>query len=90
MYKRACLSTRLRGSAINSFFGTISKQLNVATMEKVVPTDTSSVILLNDGVKMPLFGLGTWRASNGGETERAVLHALKNGYRLIDTAALYG
>ncbi len=47
-------------------------------------------ITLNNGVKIPIFGLGTYKAKSGGETERAVLSALEVGYRHIDTAAIYG
>jgi len=38
---------------------------------------------------MPLFGLGTYQA-HGREVEQAVRNALDEGYRLIDTAAMYG
>ena len=51
--------------------------------------DLQTRITLNNGVKMPLFGLGTWAAS-GSEGRRAVLWALEAGYRLIDTASSYG
>ncbi len=47
-------------------------------------------VTLNNGVKMPLLGLGTWKMSDGEETETAVRTALEMGYRLIDTAKLYG
>ncbi len=46
-------------------------------------------VTLNNGVGMPLFGLGTWDA-NGRAGRQAVLWALEAGYRLIDTAAEYG
>ena len=49
----------------------------------------TSTVVLNDGKKMPVFGLGVYEAQANGETEQAVLWALKHGYRLIDTAALY-
>jgi diketogulonate reductase-like aldo/keto reductase len=52
-------------------------------------TIESSVELAN-GVRMPRFGLGVWRSEPGEETERAVAAALRHGYRLVDTAALYG
>ncbi|HYS73001.1 MAG TPA: aldo/keto reductase [Thermoplasmata archaeon] len=39
---------------------------------------------------MPVLGLGVWRAASGKETQRAVATALDVGYRLIDTAKLYG
>ena len=38
---------------------------------------------------MPSLGLGVWRVSPGRETETAVGHALRVGYRLVDTAKLY-
>ncbi|HDR1859254.1 aldo/keto reductase [Pasteurella multocida] len=44
---------------------------------------------LNNGVKMPMVGFGVFQVSDD-ETEKAVLTALKNGYCLIDTAAIYG
>lgn len=47
-------------------------------------------ITLHNGVKMPQFGLGVWQAEEGEEVERAVSTALTSGYRLIDTAAVYG
>jgi diketogulonate reductase-like aldo/keto reductase len=44
---------------------------------------------LNDGHEMPMFGLGVWQASSR-ETLDAVGKALALGYRLVDTAKLYG
>lgn len=49
-----------------------------------------SRVALNDGAKMPVLGLGVWQASPGKETRKAVATALEVGYRLIDTAKLYG
>jgi methylglyoxal/glyoxal reductase len=46
-------------------------------------------ITLNNGVKMPMVGLGTYLSKDGNETYEAVLNALEAGYRLIDTAAFY-
>ena len=57
----------------------MSKHLNI-----------NSRIILHDGNRMPLFGLGVWAAQSGQETYDAVLYALKTGYRHIDTAAMYG
>ncbi len=44
---------------------------------------------LNNGVKMPWFGLGVWKSKSGEETENAVKWALEAGYIHVDTAALY-
>jgi diketogulonate reductase-like aldo/keto reductase len=49
-----------------------------------------STVKLNNGVEMPLFGLGVWQIPSGAPTQRAVTHALQAGYRLIDTAKFYG
>ena len=47
-------------------------------------------IVLNDDNVIPQLGLGVWQAKDGEEVKQAVLSALKAGYRLIDTAAIYG
>ena len=57
---------------------------------QIVGEGLQSTLLLNDGNKMPMFGLGVFEAKPGDETENAVIVALKNGYRMIDTAAYYG
>lgn len=44
--------------------------------------------VLNNGVKMPMAGIGTFLLTPD-EAESAVAHALKDGYRLIDTANAY-
>lgn len=44
---------------------------------------------LNNGVSIPVLGFGTWKAENGEVAYQAVLEALKDGYRHIDTAAIY-
>ncbi|OOF54345.1 2,5-diketo-D-gluconic acid reductase [Rodentibacter genomosp. 2] len=43
---------------------------------------------LNNGIEMPMVGFGVFQVSDD-ETEKAVLTALKAGYRLLDTAAVY-
>jgi len=50
----------------------------------------SSAVTLNNGVRMPMLGLGTWQSARGETVRRAVRAALDAGYRLIDTAAAYG
>jgi len=49
-----------------------------------------SIVKLNNGVEMPLYGLGVWQIPMGPATHRAVTTALQTGYRLIDTAKFYG
>ncbi len=51
--------------------------------------DLASRIKLNNGVEVPILGLGTYLTPPGSITENAVLAALNAGYRHIDTAALY-
>jgi diketogulonate reductase-like aldo/keto reductase len=50
---------------------------------------TTPTIRLNNGVEIPQLGYGVFKVPND-ETETAVLTALDAGYRLIDTAAIYG
>ena len=45
--------------------------------------------MLANGVKMPYFGLGVWRANDEAELINAMHCAFSNGYRLIDTANVY-
>lgn len=44
---------------------------------------------LHNGVKMPWFGLGVFKVEEGPELVNAVKTAIKQGYRSIDTAAIY-
>ncbi|NLA58161.1 MAG: aldo/keto reductase [Firmicutes bacterium] len=45
---------------------------------------------LNNGVRMPILGYGTFQITDEQECERCVLDAIEIGYRLIDTAQAYG
>ncbi|WEV37043.1 aldo/keto reductase [Lactobacillus sp. ESL0677] len=45
---------------------------------------------LNNGVKIPAVGFGTWQTPDGEVAQNAVMTAINAGYRLIDTAAAYG
>ena len=47
-------------------------------------------VRIADGVDMPRFGLGLYKARAGEEVYRAVRFALDSGYRHIDTATFYG
>ena len=44
---------------------------------------------LSNGMEMPMLGLGTF-LTQGEECENSVCTAIRNGYRLIDTAEAYG
>jgi diketogulonate reductase-like aldo/keto reductase len=49
-----------------------------------------SYVVLHNQVRMPQLGLGVWKAQSGDQTYNNVRCALEAGYRLIDTASLYG
>ena len=51
-------------------------------------TGNPPLITLNNGVKMPAFGLGVFLSSPE-QTASAAEFAIAKGYRLIDTAAAY-
>ncbi|KRN09235.1 aldo/keto reductase [Liquorilactobacillus mali] len=45
---------------------------------------------LNNGIKIPIVGFGTWQTPDGAIAKVAVKSALSSGYRHIDTAEMYG
>ena len=49
----------------------------------------SDRVRLNNGTEMPWLGFGVFKVQDGAEVEQAVGCALENGYRSIDTAAVY-
>ncbi len=49
-----------------------------------------SKVRLNSVVEIPILGLGLWQIRDGGPARRAVTYAIECGYRLFDTARLYG
>ncbi|MDZ5722714.1 glyoxal/methylglyoxal reductase, partial [Bacillus sp. SXabc123] len=54
-----------------------------------VATSLKDTVKLHNGVEMPWFGLGVYKVENGSEATESVKAAIKNGYRSIDTAAIY-
>jgi 2,5-diketo-D-gluconate reductase A len=52
-------------------------------------TDLSAPLRLNDGIDMPRIGYGTYKVGDD-VAQQAVETALATGYRLIDTAEMYG
>ena len=57
-------------------------ELNEFNLEK-------GIVLLNSGYEIPILGIGTYHLSQS-EAENSVYWALRDGYRLIDTAKIYG
>lgn len=49
-----------------------------------------STIILNNGVEIPILGLGTFQSQSGDEIQYALRYALDLGYRHFDTAVQYG
>jgi len=49
----------------------------------------SSTVKLNNGVEIPVLGLGVFRSPEGDETYNAVRYAIDAGYKHIDTAMIY-
>lgn len=47
-------------------------------------------VTLNNGIKMPIQGFGVFQVPDADICEQAVADALSAGYRLIDTASVYG
>ncbi|MGM0504971.1 MAG: aldo/keto reductase [Bacteroidota bacterium] len=68
------------GLGTSSLFGAIANGTMGKTVEQVT---------LNNGAKMPILGFGTLYL-NDEPGERAVADAISLGYRLIDTATIYG
>jgi methylglyoxal/glyoxal reductase len=54
------------------------------------PLSLSTRFPLNQGPSIPCLGLGVFQSEPGAVTRRAVGWALEEGYRHIDTAAMYG
>lgn len=49
----------------------------------------AGTVMLNSGYEMPILGIGMFQLSQS-EAENSVYWALRDGYRLIDTARIYG
>jgi methylglyoxal/glyoxal reductase len=54
-----------------------------------MPNSLQDTTTLHNGVKMPWFGLGVFKVQEGSEVIESVKAAIKNGYKSIDTAAIY-
>ncbi len=49
----------------------------------------SSRFKMLDGQSTPVLGLGVYQVLQEGEVEKAVMAAIRNGYKMIDTSAYY-
>lgn len=47
-------------------------------------------VILNNGVKMPRLGFGVYQIDDLAQTQQVVENGLEVGYRLVDTAQIYG
>lgn len=54
-----------------------------------MPKDLQDTTTLHNGIKMPWFGLGVFKVKEGADIINSVKAAIKNGYKSIDTAAIY-
>ena len=61
----------------------------VAPAERAAFDFDTKTVTLNSGHTMPILGIGTYALSDE-QTEDSVYWALRDGYRLIDTARIYG
>ena len=59
------------------------------TGENISDVPEVPYVTLNSGYRMPVLGLGTWTQDND-TAEESVYTAIREGYRLIDTARYYG
>lgn len=81
--QRSCTfaaGTMILGSGTSTLLGASTSRRSLASIE---------TILLNNGIKMPILGFGTLYL-NGEEGIECVADAISLGYRLIDTATIYG
>ena len=69
--------------------GIQNERSNVEASEGQVFDLEAGTVMLNSGYEMPILGIGTFRLSQS-EAEDSVYWALRDGYRLIDTARIYG
>ncbi len=69
--------------------GTLPPDSGNPTNDSTAFNFETQTVMLNNGTRMPILGIGTFRLSNE-EAENSVYWALRDGYRLIDTARIYG
>jgi 2,5-diketo-D-gluconate reductase A len=76
-------------SAASAMFLSLGGMQSFATPSASAPENSIPLVKLNNGLQMPRLGLGTMTL-NGDVGVRCVADAISLGYRLIDTAMIYG
>lgn len=77
-------------SKVSETVGTKESTQDSETSDDVGVFDLETgTVLLNSGYEMPVLGIGMFRLSQE-QAENSVYWALRDGYRLIDTARIYG
>ncbi|MDE5576655.1 MAG: aldo/keto reductase [Oscillospiraceae bacterium] len=77
-------------SEVSETVGTSNSSQNAETDGNIGVFDLDKgTVMLNSGYEMPILGIGTYRLSQE-QAENSVYWALRDGYRLIDTARIYG
>ena len=72
------------------FYTKINVSLQNLKMSLNINIDTlQSTATLNNGIQIPMFGLGVYLSKDGNEVINAIKWAIEAGYRLIDTASFY-
>ena len=86
------IPTNIALSLINNLSIVLAISIIVCNLEKLLLKKKGWLRMeykeLNNGIKMPSLGIGTFMLEPD-VAEEAVCNALKNGYRLIDTANAY-
>lgn len=67
----------------------LTLRFRIEHVKKLEEENNMQIITLNNGVEMPQLGFGVYQIPLE-ETAEAVYQAIKVGYRLIDTASIYG
>ena len=67
----------------------LALRFRIGHVKKFEEEKNMQTIILNNGVEMPQLGFGVYQIPLE-ETAEAVYQAIKAGYRLIDTASIYG
>jgi 2,5-diketo-D-gluconate reductase A len=79
----------LQTSAASAMFLGLGSVKSFAATSASAPENSIPWVMLNNGLKMPRLGFGTMTL-NGNVGVRCVADAISLGYRLIDTAKIYG